>query len=501
MHIFPSESEFIELSKQGNLIPVYTDLMADQTTPVAVYSKLNAKSPAFLFESVEGGEHISRYSFTGSQPRMVIQAFAEQTKITDAHGHTRVLETPQDPLQLVEQEMAKFQPVEFDDMPPFHGGAVGYVGYEYIHRIEPSVQPARTDELETPLLYYAIMDTVVIFDHAKQILRVCSNAHVQASDPQSAYATAVQQIEQTLKTIQTPLPHQTLNHIPDYNRDIVVPPGNFTQPEFEALVATTQAYIKAGDVIQVVGSQRFKKPNNHPPLSLYRALRLVNPSPYMFILETPEFSLVGASPEVHVRNTHGLVEIRPIAGTRPRGKNEAEDRALEKDLLADTKECAEHLMLVDLARNDIGRVCQIGSIKVNEYATIERYSHVMHIVSQVEGRLSADKNAYDLMRATFPAGTLSGAPKIRAMQIIAELEPSQRGPYAGALGYFGYNGNLDCCIAIRTALLKDETLYIQSGAGLVADSIPKNEYEETLNKASGMLKAVALSEEIVENDG
>jgi anthranilate synthase component 1 len=347
------------------------------------------------------------------------------------------------------------------------------------------------------LLYFFLCDTLVIFDHARQLLRLCVNAPVpEGADPSIAYDRAHSDLQELLELIRQPL---TLPPVPAQTVDaasIQVPAGNFTRERFEAAVEKTRGYIHAGDCIQVVASQRFEIPYAHSPIDLYRALRVVNPSPYMFLVDTGDFALVGASPEVHVRLTGERVEIRPIAGTRPRGRDAQEDLALEKDLLADEKERAEHLMLVDLARNDIGRVCRHGSVEVTDYAFIERYSHVMHIVSQVEGRLRDDENAFSLMRATFPAGTLTGAPKVRAMQIISEIEQARRGPYGGALGYFSYDGNLDSCIAIRTALLKENVLYVQSGAGLVADSQPENEFFETVNKARGMLKAVELSKNV-----
>jgi anthranilate synthase component 1 len=346
--------------------------------------------------------------------------------------------------------------------------------------------------LGTPLLYFMLSDSLLIFDRAKQTLRLCVNAHV-SGDAGAAYDSAVGELRELYALLRHPreLAPAPLVDTPKPS----VPPGNFTQARFEKVVEDGKEFIRAGDIIQFVPSQRFSRAFSKSPLDLYRALRTVNPSPYMFILEAGDFSIVGASPEVHVRLTDGLVEIRPIAGTRRRGSTVAEDVALEKELLADEKERAEHLMLVDLARNDIGRVCRFGSVKVPEMMVVERYSHVMHIVSQVEGQIAPDKTAYDLMRATFPAGTVSGAPKIRAMQIIAQYEPSQRGFYAGALGYVGYDGNMDTCIMLRTALLKNGQIHIQAGAGVVADSVPTSEYQETLSKASALLKAVAMAEQ------
>jgi anthranilate synthase component I len=499
MNILPCRDDFLKLATHGNVIPVYTDLMADFETPVSAYAKLKSAGPSYLLESVEGGEQLSRYSFIGCRPRKIFICGAQTTTIripaqTGQPARTETVPTPQDPLKLIEAEMAGHHPVNIPGLPRFTGGAVGFIGYEYVTRIEPTVPAAKSDELGTPLLYFMLSDSLLIFDRAKQTLRLCVNAHLRtASDPAAAYDAAVAELNSLYTLLREPsaLAPAPIAAAPQ----VTVPPGNFTQPAFEAVVENCKEFIRSGDIIQFVPSQRFTKPFTKSPLDLYRALRTVNPSPYMFILEADDFAIVGASPEVHVRLTDGLVEIRPIAGTRKRGVTHADDLALEQDLLADEKERAEHLMLVDLARNDIGRVCQYGTVTVPESFVIERYSHVMHIVSQVEGRIAPDKTAYDLLRATFPAGTVSGAPKIRAMQIIAENEPSQRGFYAGALGYFGYDGNMDTCIMLRTSLIKDGNIHIQAGAGVVADSIPASEYQETVNKASALFKAVAMAEQ------
>ena len=493
MHLHPSRDEFASLAHQGNVIPVYADLMADFETPVSAYAKLKEAGPSYLLESVEGGENLSRYSFIGCRPRKVFICGPTTTEIRTPGQPTRTLPTPRDPLTLIAEEMHGYRPVALPGLPRFTGGAVGFVGYEYVTRIEPSVPAPTKDELGTPLLYFMLSDSLLIFDRAKQTLRLCVNAHVHGGDTGAAYDAAVAELHALFALLRQP---RALAPAPlaDVAR-IAVPSGNFTAAQFEKIVDDGKEFIRAGDIIQFVPSQRFTRPFAKAPLDLYRALRTVNPSPYMFILEAGDFSIVGASPEVHVRLTDGLVEIRPIAGTRRRGATPAEDLALEKELLADEKERAEHLMLVDLARNDIGRVCRYGSVQVPEMMVIERYSHVMHIVSQVEGRIAPGKDAYDLMRATFPAGTVSGAPKIRAMQIIAQYEPSQRGFYAGALGYFGYDGNMDTCIMLRTALLKDGLIHIQAGAGVVADSVPAAEYQETVSKASALFKAVAMAEQ------
>lgn len=485
MQVSPSREEFLRLSREGNIIPVRADLLADLETPVSAYAKLRSAGPAFLLESVEGGEHVSRYSFIGCNPRKIFRARPGEA----------------DPLATLQQELANYRPVAVPDLPPFTGGAVGYLGYEYIHCIEKSVPLAVHDELGMPMLWFMLCDSVLAFDRAHQTMRLIVNAHIPSTssgqagtDAGGAYDAACAELKrmQVALARPTPLTSSTLGG-PSV---VQVPAGNFPPAAFEKMVEDSKEFIRAGDIFQIVLSQRFTREFTRTPLDLYRALRTVNPSPYMFLLEDGEFALVGASPEVHVRLTGRKVEIRPIAGTRPRGQTPTEDAALEKELLADDKERAEHLMLVDLARNDIGRVCSFGSIKVPDFMTIERYSHVMHIVSQVEGQLAPERTAFDLMRATFPAGTVSGAPKIRAAQLIAEIEGSERGSYAGALGYFSYGGNLDSCITLRTALIKDGKVHIQAGAGIVADSVPAAEYQETINKASALFKAISLAEKL-----
>jgi anthranilate synthase component 1 len=490
MNIQPTRNEFLHLATQGNLVPVWCDLMADLETPVSAYAKLKSAGAAYLLESVEGGENLYRYSFIGCRPRKILACGPDTTRIEHADGTVETVPTPRDPLTLVETELAGFRPVKVPGMPRFMGGAVGFLSYEYITRIEPTVPAAPHDELGLPLLYFLLSDTIVAFDRVKQTLRLIVNAHI-GDDAGAAYDTATRAIADLQSALQGPCPIAPAQlHDPG---PLALPPGNFTRASFEKLVDDAKEFIRAGDIIQVVLAQRFTQPFDRAPLDLYRALRTVNPSPYMFLLDAGRFAVVGASPEVHVRLTDGLVEIRPIAGTRPRGTTTAHDLALEQELLADDKERAEHLMLVDLARNDIGRVCAYGTVSVPEFMVVERYSHVMHIVSQVEGQIAPHRTAFDLMRATFPAGTVSGAPKIRAMQIIAGMEPVQRGFYAGALGYFSYDGNLDSCIMLRTSLVQDGRVYLQAGAGLVADSQPAVEYDETVNKASALLKAVALA--------
>jgi anthranilate synthase component 1 len=512
--ITPSLDEFLKLAGQGNLIPVTSRILADIETPLSAYRKIRGQGESFLFESVEGGEHLGRYSFVGCNPRAIIKQTGSRVEVIE--GGTVVESSSvgapasapaqsaafqrattgapvRDGLEVVERVMKKYRPVTLPGLPRFTGGAIGFIGYEFIHDVEPVVTRPDHDELGTPTMYFVIADQLLVFDRVAQTITVLVNAAIdEAASPTDAYEMAVEEIERLLSLLEQPSEHQPVS-VP-----AEVPPLPFTsnQPKdkFLANVQASKKFITAGDIIQVVGSQRFSVETKASPVDVYRAARSVNPSPYMFLLELDGFSLVGASPEIHVRCEDNKVEIRPIAGTRRRGKTADEDVALEKELLADPKERAEHVMLVDLARNDIGRVCDFGSVQVKDLMVIERYSHVMHIVSSVEGKLSADKTNYDLMRATFPAGTVSGAPKIRAMQIIADLEGTTRGPYGGCVGYFSFNGNLDTCITIRTALLKDGKAYVQAGGGWVNDSEPEAEFQETVNKSKAMLKAVALAE-------
>ena len=504
----PNLAEFLKLATRGNMVPVTRRLLADIETPLSAYRKIRGPGEAFLFESVEGGEHLGRYSFVGCNPRAIVRQIQDRVEILEggkavqqfrvappkaatepAQGSASV----RDGLEVVERLMKRYSPVAVPGLPRFTGGAVGFIGYEFIHDVEPVVPRPGHDELQTPTMYFLIADQLLIFDRVAQTLTVLVNAVLEdASTPEEAYENAVAEIERIVSLLEQPSEHHPVS-VP-----AEVPPiafnSNISKDKFLANVLKAKEYITAGDIIQVVGSQRFSTTVNASPLDVYRAARSVNPSPYMFLLELEGFSLVGASPEIHVRCEDRRVEIRPIAGTRRRGASPDEDKALEAELLADPKERAEHVMLVDLARNDLGRVCDFGTVQVKDLMIIERYSHVMHIVSQVEGHMSQAKTPYDLIRATFPAGTLSGAPKIRAMQIIAELEQTARGPYGGCVGYFSFNGNLDCCITIRTALLKEGKAFVQAGGGWVNDSLPEGEYQETVNKAQAMLKAVALAE-------
>jgi len=502
--IYPDLDQFLDLSKQGNLIPVTTRLLADFETPLSAYKKIRGDGDAFLFESVEGGEKLGRYSFVGCNPRTVIRQTGNRIDLIENGRVVEKFAIPtreneecsqcvRDGLEVVEKVLGRYQAVSVPGLPRFTGGAVGFIGHEFIHDIEPSVPRTPNDELGTPTIYFIIADELLVFDRVEQTLTIVVNAIIEKGQTaMDAYQEATEEIERLVSLLEQPI-EETAHALPGAVPDVDFQ-SNMPKERFLANVARAKEYIQAGDIIQVVGSQRFSTPIKASALEVYRAARTINPSPYMFLLELEDFALVGASPEIHVRSEEGRVEIRPIAGTRRRGATEEEDLALEKELLADPKERAEHVMLVDLARNDIGRVCDFGSVEVKDLMIIERYSHVMHIVSQVEGKLQKDRTPYDLMRATFPAGTLSGAPKIRAMQIISELEQTARGPYGGCVGYFSFNGNLDCCITIRTALIKDGRAYVQAGGGWVADSDPEAEFQETVNKAKAMFKAVALAE-------
>lgn len=488
----PSRSEFLELAQQGNLIPVYREVIADLETPVSAMAKLGTGAPSFLLESVEGGENLGRYSFLGCGAHTLFRSVGNAVEVTRS-GRTDVLPT-QNPLVLLRQIMSQYQPVPVSGLPRFYGGAVGYMGYEMVRFFE-RVPTTRPDELGLPDALFMLTDVVVAFDHVRRVMKVIATADLTTTaSAVEAYELAVQRIEETLGQLQEPSPARPLLAAPVSDAYDPSLEAHFAKDEYLAAVEAAKEYIRAGDIFQVVLSQRFSSSVSASPFDNYRWLRTVNPSPYLFYLNFGEVSLVGSSPEVMVRLEGTTAHLRPIAGTRRRGETEERDRELEAELLASEKERAEHLMLVDLGRNDLGRVCRFGTVQVKEFMVIERYSHVMHLVSDVTGELEHGKDAIDLIQGTFPAGTVSGAPKVRAMEIIDELEPTRRGVYAGAVGYIGYSGNMDTCIALRTMIVKDGRAYVQAGAGIVADSDPEAEYFECMHKAGALFRAIELAE-------
>ncbi|NIP32155.1 MAG: anthranilate synthase component I [Candidatus Dadabacteria bacterium] len=486
----PTFKEFKDKLRYGNLIPVWEEILADFDTPVSAFKKIDSSDYSFLLESVEGGEKWAQFSFLGTNPSIIFRSKGNEIEIIE-NGSVKKIKG--DPIDSLRDILSIYKPVLDDELPRFHGGAVGYFSYDIVRFVEklPEIGP---DELGLWDSLYMITDSVLVFDNINHKIKIVANAYVgDSDDPKAAYDIAVTKIEELKNKLKKPLGSDLINNL-SLNSDgsECKLESNFEPEKFKEAVLKTKEYIKAGDIIQAVISQRWKTDLDVNTFDLYRALRVLNPSPYMFYLKMKDLVLVGSSPEVMVRVEGNKVENRPIAGTRPRGKNPTEDSELEKELLADPKERAEHIMLVDLARNDLGRIAKVGTVKVDELMTIEKYSHVMHIVSNVIAELRSDKDAFDVIKATFPAGTLSGAPKIRAMEIIEEMEPSRRGAYGGAIGYFGYSGNMDSCITIRTFVIKDNKIYIQAGAGIVADSNPDTEYEETVNKVKALVKAVEL---------
>lgn len=485
----PAIEEFRRLAGEGyNLIPVYRNVAADLETPVSAYLKIAGGAESgnsFLLESVEGGERLARFSFMGTAPYKVLRTGPGQP------------DGARDPLQLIEEELARFEPAHVDGLPRFVGGAVGYLSYETAHYFEPRVPVPPKDPHGLPEAVFLFTDSLLVFDHFKHQIQIVATARVEGS-PDEAYAEALERIEGLAERLMQPLPSQAQRGGAASAGGAAgaeyVEYANKTPLEYHAMVDRAKEYVVAGDIIQTVPSQRLEAPVGAPAFDLYRSLRAVNPSPYMYFLQLGDFAVVGASPEMLVRAEDGLVETHPIAGTRRRGRDEAEDRALEAELLADEKERAEHVMLLDLGRNDIGRVSEPGSVSVTEMLEVERYSHVMHLVSHVTGRLRRGMSCFDALRACFPAGTVSGAPKIRAMEIIAELEGERRGVYAGAVGYFSYSGNMDTAIAIRTMVVKDGVASIQAGGGVVYDSDPESERQESLHKMNALLRAIAEAE-------
>lgn len=474
---YPTLEEVKKLAKRGNLVPVYREIVADMETPVSAYLKITRGGYSFLLESVEGGEQLARYSFIGTEPYRVLTTRGEDNT---------------DPLPAIAAELAKYRLVTIEGLPKFFGGAVGYLSYETVTRFEELPSPA-ADPLGIPESLFMFVDTVLIFDHVTHRIKVLSHAHLDG-DIEKAYSDAVVRIDDLIERLMQPLqPSPPMDAAASPATDSKMS-SNFPREKYEEAVNKIKGYITAGEAIQVVPSQRLSRPTSAAPFDIYRALRTINPSPYMFFLDFNDFHILGASPEILVRVEGDTVVTRPLAGTRPRGKTPAEDIRLEEELRSDEKECAEHIMLVDLGRNDIGRVSRPGTVEVSELMEVERYSHVMHLVTNVQGKLRPDMNAFDALRACFPAGTVSGAPKIRAMEIIAEVESEKRGPYAGAVGYFSFSGNMDMAIAIRTMVMTGGIAYTQAGGGIVYDSVPESEYEETMNKARALLTAISQAE-------
>ncbi len=505
----PNFDTFRSLAQDGRLVPVYRRMLSDTLTPVTAFHRIDDGGTACLFESVVGGERVGRYSFLAATPFLQVTARGEEVTIrhetaTRGAGSQRSGPpfssterlTSANPLDEVRQRLSTLRAVHLPELPPFCGGAVGYMGYDVVRYVEnlPSPPP---DDRNLPDLSLAFYDRMIIFDNIYKCLMVVAMARLDRfADPRQAYDDAVDRVDEWVDRLSTPrgglVPVDTWDD-GDPEQELSVR-SNFEQSEFEKAVRRCVEYIQAGDIFQVVLSQRMEVPITAPPLEIYRTLRVVNPSPFMFFLRTPEVTLVGSSPEILCRVVDREVTVRPLAGTRPRGRDAAEDQRLAEELLTDPKERAEHVMLVDLGRNDVGRVAEFGSVQLSDVMSIERYSHVMHITSNVTGRLAEGRDAFDALQASLPAGTVSGAPKVRAMEIIDELEPHRRGPYAGAVGYWDYSGNMDTCIALRTMVVQGHKAYVQAGAGIVADSVPSQEYQETQNKARGLLKAIAMTE-------
>jgi anthranilate synthase component I len=504
MSHLPDRQRFDALAKSFRLVPVYRRLFADGLTPLSAFARIDAGDSACLFESVVGGEKVGRYSFLGADPFMRFEAFGRKVRVTRA-GSSAVEEFESaDPLAELERRMAEYQPARLEQLPPFTSGAVGYAAYDSIRYAERLPHPP-TDDLHLPDLCFAFYDRLLVFDNVTKSLDVVVLAHVREGSGDAGlpvargYEEACRRIDATIEQLFCASPWPPAADIGPRHEPHCLADGTAraasTREEFLAATEKAIEYIRAGDIFQVVLSRRLELPFDLPPLELYRTLRVVNPSPFMFYLRTPTATLVGSSPEIMVRVVDGHVTVRPLAGTRPRGRTPEEDTALAEGLLADPKERAEHVMLIDLGRNDVGRVSSIGSVVLSDVMSIERYSHVMHITSTVTGRLSPGTTAFDALRACLPAGTVSGAPKIRAMEIIDELEPRKRGPYAGAVGYIDFSGAMDTCIALRTVVITGGTAYVQSGAGIVADSVPESEFQETLNKAKGLLVSLEMTAE------
>lgn len=493
MTTFPAFDSYRELAERFDIVPVYRRLLSDHLTPVSAFRLLDdSTSSAGLFESVIGGEKIGRYSFIAVGPRARVVAYGSRVEF-HRNGTCEEFQC-EDPLEFLSNQLGNQSIAPVPELPPFVGGAIGYAGYDVIRYVEHLPNTPK-DDRNLPDLDFGFYDQLVVFDHVnKTIMVVVLSRPAECHSAQEAYTHASDWIDQIVQRLDQPLPQHSLADVPLTYAPTLKPKSNFTQQGFEQAVASCREYIQAGDIFQVVLSQRFEVECTSEPIEIFRTLRVINPSPFMFLLRTPECTLVGSSPEVMARVVDRVVTVRPLAGTRPRGKTSDDDKRLAEELLADPKERAEHVMLVDLGRNDVGRVSEFGSVKLNDLMVVEFYSHVMHISSNVQGTLRGELSAMDAFRACLPAGTVSGAPKVRAMEIIDELEPTKRGPYAGAVGYFDYRGNMDTCITLRTMVIKDQKVYIQAGAGLVADSDPISEYQETVNKAKALLAAVEVTE-------
>ncbi len=491
----PAFEEFARLAAQAPCVPVYRQLTGDGLTPVSAFRKIERSAPSFLFESVVGGEKVGRFSFLGTEPFLRFEARGREVRITDPLDPEPASWTPtEDPFRDLEALLAKYKAVQLPGLPRFSGGAVGYAAYDAVRYTE-HLPDAPPDDRGLPDLSFALYDRMVLFDHIRKTILVVAHAHLgPGTDLRAAFDEAAARVDELVGRLAMPGPELPLDDIDTDGPVTIERQSNFTREGYEAVVRHCQEYIKAGDIFQVVPSQRFRVETTAQAFDIYRTLRVVNPSPFLFHLNFGDFQLIGSSPEILVRVEDGTVTVRPLAGTRRRGRDEAEDRRLAEELLADPKERAEHIMLVDLGRNDVGRVAEPSTVELSDLMKVERYSHVMHITSTVTGKLAEGKTTFDALRAGLPAGTVSGAPKIRAMQIIDEVEPKRRGPYAGAVGYIDFTGNMDTCIALRTLVLIGQTAYVQAGGGVVHDSVPGDEYDETVNKASGLLKAIEIAQ-------
>jgi len=500
---YPDFESFKRLAEGADLVPVYRRLVSDALTPVTAFHKIDAGRCACLFESVVGGEKVGRYSFLATEPFFEIEAYANRVT-TNAYSGVSAAGVPtlvtrqfecDNPLEELRRRVEAVRAVSLKQLPPFCSGAVGYAGYDTVRYLE-HLPKAPKDDRQVPDMAFAFYDQMVVFDNVTKTIVVVAMARLNTpvAEVEEAYQQACRRVDKLVDQLSSPLGSVRPFDI-DTAGELHLPyESNFTQADFEQAVGKCVEYIRAGDIFQVVFSQRLKVGIRSHPFDIYRTLRVVNPSPFMFYVRTPSVTLVGSSPEVMVRVVDGRITVRPLAGTRHRGHSEEEDQRLAEELLADPKERAEHVMLVDLGRNDVGRVSRYRSVELTDVMTIERYSHVMHITSNVSGQLAEGQTAFDALQACLPAGTVSGAPKVRAMEIIDEVEPHRRGPYAGAVGYVDFNGNMDTCIALRTIVIQDQTAYIQAGAGIVADSVPSSEWNETLNKARGLLKAIEAAE-------